>query len=588
VLTRSTRPSTVFLAALSAVLAACSAATPQAGRAPADGASAAPAAQKRTAVLAISAPIPAFSFAFLGTSGGGAQSFDELWRQGLVTSGTTTTAPVPRIASELPSLDRGTAQVLPDGRLKTTWQIRPEVKWADGTDLTARDYAFGMEIMKDRENPLAGANLVVSIAPQVESLEVIDDKTFVMNWRRPFYQFDALGFFAFQPMPIHVLRGAWDERNMDAFANHPYWRAEYFQVGPYRPVRFEPQVEIVLEAVPHYFLGKPKLDTIFLKQYGDANTAYAAVLAGAIDIMSDNTVRLEHAVELKEQWDRTGEGKIYIGYGTSRGIFPMFNPETQAEPAMLDPRVRQALYFAVDKETWAGAMLAGRNENTSYSLLPPDHPSYEFTKDSLRIYRYDPQHALRMLGELGWARGADGALRHRSDGRTFNVEIWTTQDSDREASILQDMWRQIGVDGPLFIIPNARQGDRVLRQSFSGVEISARGYGEHILTRAECATLPRAPRFDGANRGHYCNAEMDRLLGEQRASITRADQARWISEIAKFHAQDLPMMQLYFNLSHPGVVKGLTALEDDFGGGVQTGGYYGSYFRNAHLWEWRS
>jgi hypothetical protein len=46
------------------------------------------------------------------------------------------------------------------------------------------------------------------------------------------------------------------------------------------------------------------------------------------------------------------------------------------------------------------------------------------------------------------------------------------------------------------------------------------------------------------------------------------------------------MMQLYFNLSNPSVVKGLTALKDDWGGGLQASGYFGSYFRNAHLWEW--
>src|SRR6185436_2727170 len=120
--------------------------------------------------------IPAFSFAFLGTSGGGAQSFEEVWRQGLVTTGKTSTAPEARIAAELPSLERGTAALLPDGRLRATWRIRPEVKWADGADLTARDYAFGLEVMKEPQNPLAGATLVVNIAPLIERLEIIDDK----------------------------------------------------------------------------------------------------------------------------------------------------------------------------------------------------------------------------------------------------------------------------------------------------------------------------------------------------------------------------------------------------------------------------
>ena len=46
------------------------------------------------------------------------------------------------------------------------------------------------------------------------------------------------------------------------------------------------------------------------------------------------------------------------------------------------------------------------------------------------------------------------------------------------------------------------------------------------------------------------------------------------------------MMQLYFNLSNPTVIRGLNALAEDFTGGIQPGGFYGSYFRNAHLWEW--
>ena len=79
---------------------------------------------------------------------------------------------------------------------------------------------------------------------------------------------------------------------------------------------------------------------------------------------------------------------------------------------------------------------------------------------------------------------------------------------------------------------------------------------------------------------------MDDLIERYRSSITRTDQARWMSEIARAHAQELPMMPLYFNLSNPTVIRGLNALAADFTGGMQPGGYYGSYFRNAHLWEW--
>jgi ABC-type transport system substrate-binding protein len=148
------------------------------------------------------------------------------------------------------------------------------------------------------------------------------------------------------------------------------------------------------------------------------------------------------------------------------------------------------------------------------------------------------------------------------------------------------MWGQLGIESPQKIIPNAQQGDRILRQSYPGIEISARGYGDHLLTRAECETVPRPPRFDGPNRGHYCNPESDRLIAQYRTSITRESQGRAIAEIARFYAQEFPMMPLFYNLTNPAVVKGFTPLGDDFAGGLQPPGYYGSYTRNAHLWTW--
>ena len=63
---------------LLAMVSACAGPTAQPGG---SGQQSSPAPIKTTAILGISAPIPAFSFAYLGTSGGGAQSFNELWQQ---------------------------------------------------------------------------------------------------------------------------------------------------------------------------------------------------------------------------------------------------------------------------------------------------------------------------------------------------------------------------------------------------------------------------------------------------------------------------------------------------------------------------
>jgi peptide/nickel transport system substrate-binding protein len=569
---------------LLALLTACSPATTPGGTsAPGSAPAAQTAPKKTTATLGVSAVIDAFSYAQSGTTAGGGFSFYELWLQGLVTSGTNNTAPEARIAVQVPSLDNGGAVITPDGKMRVTWKIRPDVRWADNTDLTAKDYAFGFEVVKSPDNPMVGVAQISAMYQLVESVEAPDDDTIVMSWTRPFYQFNTMGF-ALQPFPSHLLRPIWDARNLDAMANHAYWREEYFQVGPYRPVKFEPAVEIILESVPYYFLGKPKLDRIVIKQYGDANALFAALKAGAIDVTPENALRTENALELKDEWERTGEGKVYLKAGGSNGVFPQFKPEYQAEPAMFDPRVRQALMYAMDRESWTGAMLAGQTQNTSYSLLPPGDPLYESTKDSLRSYRFDLQQALRLMDEAGWVKQGD-ALVSKSDGRRMRIEI--RGGNGGPANILQDQWKQIGVDAPQQVVSQAQLNDREIGQNYTGVEISARGYGDQLLTRAECATSSEPPRFSGLNRGHYCNRQMDELIGNYRSSLTPADQGRWMTEIARLHAQELPVLQTYFSINSPAVVKGINVLESDFEGALQPSGFYGSFFRNGHLWEWK-
>src|SRR5438874_5590787 len=88
--------------------------------------------QPKTLVVGIRGAINGFAHAYTGTVAGGARGFDEGHSQGLVTAGFDTSRPVPRLAAELPSLDKGTARLLPDGRFLATYPLRRDVKWADG------------------------------------------------------------------------------------------------------------------------------------------------------------------------------------------------------------------------------------------------------------------------------------------------------------------------------------------------------------------------------------------------------------------------------------------------------------------------
>ena len=60
--------------------------------------------------------------------------------------------------------------------------------------------------------------------------------------------------------------------------NLPYWTTEYVHAGPFKLTQFVPGTELVLDAYDGYSLGRPKVDRIVVKQFGDENAAYASVL----------------------------------------------------------------------------------------------------------------------------------------------------------------------------------------------------------------------------------------------------------------------------------------------------------------------
>jgi ABC-type transport system substrate-binding protein len=61
----------------------------------------------------------------------------------------------PLLAEGVPSVEHGTWQVFPDGRMETTWTMRPGARWHDGTPLTGEDFVFTAAVDQDREMPIA-------------------------------------------------------------------------------------------------------------------------------------------------------------------------------------------------------------------------------------------------------------------------------------------------------------------------------------------------------------------------------------------------------------------------------------------------
>lgn len=514
------------------------------------------------------------------TTSGGWQSLNELHSQGLVTADRDVQRPIPRLATQVPSFDNGGIELLADGRMKTVYQLRRDVTWQDGTPFTAADMVFAYQLNSDRDMPFLNRDAI----QEMQSVEAADDYTFAIYWRGPYYQGDAVGLRALWPHPRHLLEDSYRTIDRTAFVNLPYWTADYLHLGPFRLTSYSPSEQLVFSAYDGFFLGKPRVDRVVVRVHNDEPSLFAAVMADTIDILMDNSLSADLGLQLKDEWDRSGKGTVYLGTGTTRFISPQFDSAIQSFPPALDPRVRQALMFAVDRTALSEVVQRGHGEFIANALLPPGDRLYEPVRDGFARYPFDQTRARSMLGQLGWAPGPDGVLVG-PDGRRFQTSLWTTEGGDSEIAVIADYWKRVGVSAEQYIIPGAVVRDREARSRYPGFETSARGSGDSILSRVD-SRVSASPRnnYSGANRGHYVNPRMDELVDRYRQSVSEQEQGQSIRAVSDFMAEDLPLMLLYYNPTTPAVKKGVKALED-FRGGAEASRLFGTFSRNASEWD---
>src|SRR5438046_2822276 len=121
-----------------------------------------------------------------GRSAAGIIALEEMLNTGLATPDDRG-IPQPRLAETVPSVENGLWKVLPDGRMETTWTLRPDARWHDGTPVTSDDVVFTIKLGQDRSVPIeraVGYDLI-------ERVEPLDARTVVVTWKQTYIDADV-------------------------------------------------------------------------------------------------------------------------------------------------------------------------------------------------------------------------------------------------------------------------------------------------------------------------------------------------------------------------------------------------------------
>jgi peptide/nickel transport system substrate-binding protein len=394
--------------------------------------------------------------------------------------------------------------------LTYVFHLRSGVRFHDGRPLTSADVKYTFDSILDGtvSSPKRGSFVLI------RSIETPDPQTVVFHLKEPYAGF--LWNIARPAIGI-VPSGAGKD-----FADHPVG------TGPFRFVSAEQEDNVVLEKNADYFRTPPKISRVVFRVVPEAIVRALELRKGTADLEVNSlapdmipVLREQPAIQVTEQ---PGANYAYIAFNLD-------------DPILAKREVRQALALATNREEIIRYLLRGQ-ARLADDPLPSSNWAYE---PHIQRFGYDPEHAGHLLDQAGFPRLASG------DGMRLHLTLKTsTEESSRLlGEVLREQWRTVGVDLELRPLEFATLYSDITRGNFQLYTLRWIGanndpdFFEYIFSSKN---MPPT----GANRGHYHNPVLDRLLDQARVESDPAKRRELFSQAQKIIAEDLPYLNLWF------------------------------------------
>ncbi len=451
----------------------------------------------------------------------------------------------PQLAEAVPTLENGLWRILPDGRMETTWHIRPDARWHDGIPVTTDDVRFGALIEQDAELGIPRP----PVFDLIDQIDTPDARTVVVQWRQPYIEADALfSYIVAGPLPRHILEAPY-QADKASFLAHPFWTTGYIGAGPYKLRDWVTDSHVVVVANDDYVLGRPKIDEIEVRFIVDHSTLTANLLAGSVSMaLGRSLVTVEQADAVRAQLPQF---KAATSFRSWYRLAPQFlNTDP---PIVVDVRFRRALMHAIDRGALNESFTGGQSA-IAHTWVGPDTPEYREIEPAIVKYPYDPRRAIQMIEELGYTRGADGTFVDGA-GQRIRPQVWTTTRAELQPKItlaITDGWKQVGIDPEPVFIPPQQIGDREMRAQFPAFEmiLGPNGLRAEDVMRYHSSNTPLPEngfRVTG-NNARYRNPEFDALLERYITTIPRAERIQTLGQIVHHQTEELTWMGLIYDV----------------------------------------
>jgi peptide/nickel transport system substrate-binding protein len=406
-------------------------------------------------------------------------------------------------------------EVSADGRTYT-FHLRHGIRFQDGTPLDASAVIWNVDRLLNKNNPQFIYNTgtveghIDDTFGGLTGYRAIGDDTVEYSFKEPVAPF--LNSIAMEGNGL-VGPAAAAKWGKD-YRNHPVGS------GPFVFREHRARDQVILDANPDYWNGRPKVDHLVFKEYPEPQAAVLALKRGEMQILCDVSTQSVPAIRSDPNLELlTQPGLTASGVALPVDV-PPFN----------DKRVRQALNYAVDKE----ALNKGLFQGLAVTMTSP-LPNGIFGFDaSLKGYPYDPEKAKQLLADAG-------VKDLKVEFLTYNSPRGYNPVGAALAVAIQGYLKKIGVDVEV-------------RQMEVGAFISTVRAGTYKgwTLQGWTTTNGDPDNFIGElfggraipihNWSHYHDPTVDRLIAEAVAATDRTQRAAIYQEAQRKVLEDAPWL----------------------------------------------
>ncbi len=434
-----------------------------------------------------------------------------------------------------------------------TFHIRDGMKWSDGQPATSADACYSFQLSIDAIK--AGKNVGLGyIDPGVKDAGVTkaecpDASTIVLTTDDPSQRV----LQTYVPiLPKHVFG---DEDYKAIATDKTHFKPPLVGTGPYQATEWKTGQSITFKRNPNYWGTQGAADTVVIQIYKNGDTMFSALKNGELDyahgLNAEQFNQLKSAANIKTVVG-TANGWTELGFNTyGTGTGKTIKGGGPSTTALLDPAFRDALGYAIDKQTLVQRVLGGYGDPGTTNV-PPVLTQWHVDPDHARTFSIET--AKQKLDAAGYALNGQGQ-RLDKDGKPIALRLYFPDSDDnypKVAQFIQDWFGQLGIKVSPSKYDSGTLTDLMLPPEAGGANNKANydlfiwGWTGNPDPNA-LLQIFKCDAIGSSSDSEYCNKQYDQLYEQQNKAADPNERKTLLAQMQNLIYDEAPYHILYYD-----------------------------------------